>query len=280
MRTVKCFQTRRRQPGRSALSVIFWWVLVSNFTLLLLKVFYRIRLIGKEHIPETGPAIFIANHQSFLDPCIVGVLTMDRPFSSLARASLFRNPFFAWVIRQLGAVPIKQGRGDAGALRTALGELEAGRTVLLYPEGSRTPDGRVHEFQRGVLLLIKKAKAPIIPIALEGAHDVWPIGRSMPRLTGRLAVKADEPIDPETLMREHGDAPMEFLRSRIDQMRAKLRDELRQRTGGKYPRPDESDQEPNQNKPVESEPEKPKSERQDDRNAGMNGQSGQRTRAE
>lgn len=241
---MKCLQTRRRQPGRSALSVIFWWVLVSNLTLLLLKLFYRIRRIGKEHIPETGPAIFIANHQSFLDPCIVGVLTMDRPFSSLARASLFRNPIFGWIIRQLGAVPITQGRGDAGALRTALGELKAGRTVMLYPEGSRTPDGRVHDFQRGVLLLIKKAKAPIIPVALEGAHDIWPIGRAVPRLTGRLAVKAGEPIDSETLMREHGDAPMEFLRSRIDQMRAELREQLRKQSGDRYPRPDEADHEP------------------------------------
>ena len=256
---MKCFQTRRRQPGRSALSVIFWWVVVSNFTLLLLKLFYRIRLIGKEHIPETGPAIFIANHQSFLDPCIVGVLTMDRPFSSLARASLFRNPFFAWIIRQLGAVPINQGRGHAGALRTALGELDAGRTVLLYPEGSRTPDGRMHEFQRGALLLIKKAKAPIIPIALEGAHDVWPIGRSMPRPTGRLAVKAGEPIDPETLMREHGDAPMEFLRSGIDQMRAELRDELRQRSGGRYPRPDAADHDADQTRRAKSETDTEKS---------------------
>jgi 1-acyl-sn-glycerol-3-phosphate acyltransferase len=232
---MKCLQTSRRQPGRSAISVIFWWVLVSNFVLLLLKVFYRIRRYGFENIPETGPAIFIANHQSFLDPPIVGVLTMDRPFSSLARASLFRNWFVGWLIRQLGAVPIGEGRGHTGPLKTALIELEAGRTVLIYPEGSRTPDGAIHEFQRGVLLLIKKADAPIVPIAIEGAFDIWPAKRKLPRLRGRLAVKAGKPIDPAELLSRGQDEALERLRHDIETMRLELREEMRRNTRGRFP---------------------------------------------
>jgi len=232
---MKCFQTSRRQPGRSAISVIFWWVLVSNFVLLLLKLIYRIRRYGRENIPESGPAIFIANHQSYLDPPIVGVLTMDRPFSSLARSSLFHNRFLRWLITQLGAVPIKQGGGQAGPLKTALGELDAGRTVLLFPEGSRTPDGAVHEFQRGVLLLIKKAGAPIIPIAIEGAYDIWPTTRALPKLTGRIGVKAGAPIDPEELLKHGQDEALERLRREIDTMRLELREEMRRRTNGRFP---------------------------------------------
>lgn len=239
---MKCFQTSRRQPGRSAISVIFWWVLVSNFVLLLLKLFYGIRRHGRENIPETGPAIFIANHQSFLDPPIVGVLTMDRPFSSLARSSLFRNWLVSWVIRQLGAVPIGEGRGHGGAIKTALGELEAGRTVLLFPEGSRTPDGAIHEFQRGVLLLIKKTKAPVIPIALEGAYDIWPVTRPLPKLTGRLGVKAGKPIDPEELLRDGQDAALDRLRREIETMRLELREEMRQKTNGRFPAKGVADQ--------------------------------------
>lgn len=239
---MKSFQISRRQPGRSAISVVFWWVIVSNFVLGLLKLFYRIQRYSREHIPETGPAIFIANHQSFLDPPIVGVLTMDRPFSSLARASLFRNPLMGWLIRQLGAVPIGEGRGNTGALKTALSELEAGRTVLLYPEGSRTPDGAIHEFQRGVLLLIKKAKAPIVPIAIEGAYDIWPAHRKLPRLRGRLGVKAGKPINPEELLNEGQDQALERLRQQIETMRLELRAQMRQATNNRFPAPGVADQ--------------------------------------
>jgi 1-acyl-sn-glycerol-3-phosphate acyltransferase len=239
---MKLLQTSRRQPGRSAISVIFWWVFVSNFVLLLLKILYRIQRHGRKNIPESGPAIFIANHQSFLDPPIVGVLTMDRPFSSLARASLFRNWFVRWLITQLGAVPLKQGRGDAGALKTALGELEQGRTVLLFPEGSRTPDGAIHEFQRGVLLLIKKANAPIIPIALEGAYDVWPATQTLPKLSGRLGIKAGKPINPDDLLSKGQDEALERLRREIETMRLELREEMRQRTNGRFPAKGVADQ--------------------------------------
>lgn len=239
--SVQCLQAGRRLPGKPWLQVIFWWCVVSNIVLLLLKVFYRIRLEGKANVPSEQPVIYLANHQSYLDPPIVGVLVMDRPFASLARENLFRNRMFAWLIRQLGAIPLKQGRGDAGAMKSALDELDAGRNVLLFPEGSRTPDGAVHRFQRGVLLLIKRAKVPIVPIAIEGAHDIWPTGRRRPRLSGRLAVRAGAPIPHDELMREGGDAALERLRRDIDTMRLELRQRLRDETGGRHPAPGAGD---------------------------------------
>ena len=238
---MKKFQTRRRIPGRSAISVIIWWIIVSSLLHLFLLLCYGLRRFGKEHVTPHGPAIYVSNHQSNLDPPIIGVLVNDRPFSSLARKSLFRNPVFAWVIRQLGAIPIEQGKGDAGAIRTAIGELDAGRRVLIFPEGSRTKDGALDTFQRGVTLLLKRAEVPVIPIAIEGAYDAWPMSRSRPRLTGHIAVMAGKAIEHEELMKDGAVAALERLRREIETMRMELRAFLRNKTHGRYPAPGPGD---------------------------------------
>ena len=86
-------------------------------------------------------------------------------------------------------------------MKAALAELAAGRTVLIFPEGTRTPDGALGEFQRGVMLLIKRSRAQVVPVALEGASDIWPIGTALPRLRGRLGVMAAQPGLEEILER-------------------------------------------------------------------------------
>lgn len=236
MRLPRKLQLHRRQPGRAPiLSTLLAWTVVSTLVHLALFVFYGIRRYGKEHVTPEGPAIYVANHQSHLDPPIVGVLIADRPFTSLARASLFKNKFFAAMIRWLGAVPLEQGKGDTAAIKTALAELEAGRRILIFPEGSRTPDGTLQPFQRGVLLLIKRAKVPVIPIALDGAFDIWPAHEKLPRLSGRIGVVAGEPIDPEEILANGSDEALELLRRRIETMRLALRQEMRNCTGGRWP---------------------------------------------
>lgn len=239
---LKKFQFQRRLPGRPAFAQTFLaWVVTSSFVHFLLIALYGLRCYRKEHVTSDGPAIYVSNHQSHLDPPILGVLVADRPFSSLARASLFRNRFFAGLIRWLGAVPLEQGKGDIGAIKTALAELEAGRRVLIFPEGSRTPDGTLQEFQRGVMLLIKRAKVPVIPLVVEGAYDVWPAHQALPRLGGRLAVMAGEPIDPEQLLADGANAGLEQLRRTIESMRMQLRHEMRNYTGGRCPQPGPGD---------------------------------------
>lgn len=229
------FQFRRRLPGRSALNVITWWIGVSTFVHIVLLTLYGLKRYGKERIPAHGPAIYVANHQSHLDPPILGVLVADRPFTSLARATLFRNPQFGWLIRQLGAIPLKQGESDTAAMKQALKELQAGRRVLIFPEGSRTPDGTIHPFQRGVMLLIKRAGVPVIPLAVDGAYDIWPTHRRYPRLTGRIGVMAGPPIEADALLENGPDAGLEHLRQTIETMRRSVNAKLRRATNGRYP---------------------------------------------
>jgi 1-acyl-sn-glycerol-3-phosphate acyltransferase len=183
-------------------------VLVHRFVYLLsavgMPLGFSLRVEGGQSIPRRGPALLIANHQSFLDPILLG-LCSSRPLRYLARRTLFKNPFFAWLIRALRAVPIDQeGVGKEG-IRTILDELQAGQAVVVFPEGERTGDGRLQPLRPGVHLLIRRTQAPIVPVGIAGAFDAWPRSRKGPRLAplflpagkGTIAVVVGEPLAPE-----------------------------------------------------------------------------------
>ena len=167
-----------------------------------LPVFFSLRVEGGRHIPRTGPALLIANHQSFLDPILVGMCTA-RPLRYLARRTLFKNAFFAWLIRALRAVPIDhEGVGKEG-LRTILDQLQAGEAVVVFPEGERTFDGRMQALKPGVHLLIRRTQAPIVPVGIAGAFAAWPRTRKapvpaplfLPPGHGTLAVVVGRPLE-------------------------------------------------------------------------------------
>src|SRR6266850_4260144 len=148
---------RDRQPGASLLRILFY-EFIRRAARLFLILFFGAKGTGMENIPETGPLLLVANHQSYLDPPAISSLATHRHLEFLARASLFKFKPFAWVISMLNAVPIQDDSGDAAAIREILRRLEGGRAVLIFPEGSRSPDGVVHEFKRGVAVLVKRAK--------------------------------------------------------------------------------------------------------------------------
>jgi 1-acyl-sn-glycerol-3-phosphate acyltransferase len=165
---------------------------------------FSLRLQGQANMPKTGPALLIANHQSFLDPPIVG-LCARRPLVYVARKTLFRNPYFAYLIRSMNAIPIDQeGLGKEG-IRTILEQLKLGKAILLFPEGARTENGAMQPLKPGIHLLIKRAQAPIVPVGIAGAYDAWPIWRKYPipaplflpakKDAGTISVSLGKPID-------------------------------------------------------------------------------------
>lgn len=156
-----------------------WYNLVYLFTSNLTTAAFSIRMDRPHPFPKKGPVLVVANHQSFLDPPAI-CLALGRRLVYLARKSLFRNSFFASVIRGLDAVPIDQDGVGKEGIRTILEELGNGKAVLVFPEGSRTPDGQVHPFRPGIHLLIKKSKALIVPVGIAGAYEAWPIWRKYP----------------------------------------------------------------------------------------------------
>lgn len=225
----------RRVPGRGPVAVA-WFDLWESLFELLVRGLYRLRVDGKAHVPRTGPAIFVSNHQSFLDPVANGIAVQDRQFTAIARRSLFRFPPAGWLLRSWGAIAIDEKKGEAESLRAALAELAAGRCVLIYPEGTRSEDGRLKPFRRGFMLLQRKSGADVVPIAVAGSIDAWPKGRLLPGLTGRVQVKVGPPIPASELAALGPDAGLERIRLEIARLLDEANAELRRRTRGRWPR--------------------------------------------
>lgn len=199
---------------------------------------YRWRADGKQHVPRKGPLLVIANHQSFLDSTCVGCGLVPWVAAHVARSGLYKNRFFGWLIGNLNTIPIRSedGDGDTSAMKEILRRLEGGHCVIIFPEGSRSTDGRMAPFKPGTALIIKRARCPVMPAAIEGAFDTWPRARKRPFLFGRrLAVKYAPPISAEELLRIGPRESLRVLERQIDAMRLEIRADLRRRTRGRFP---------------------------------------------
>ncbi len=224
---------RARIPSRSSLQIVVWWIGVRTLSRVLLWLVYRLRCLDRHLIPATGPALYVANHQSHLDPILMGCHV--GAFAPLARTTLFEIPFWGWALAELGGIPLERQKSDVGAMRAAIDVLKAGGRIFIFPEGTRTRDGVIGPFLPGMLVLVKRTGATVVPVALEGARDVWPPSRSRPRLTGRIVSTTGAPISAEELLAGGREAALDLLRRRIETMRLELRQRLRSRTGGRYP---------------------------------------------
>lgn len=233
---------RQLHPGASLASIAFFDLCRCIFRLCV-RVLYGYRRFGAERVPRTGAFLVVCNHQSFLDPVLAGNAIRPRQFTSLARHGLFEAPVLGSLIRAWHAVPVRQGESDPTAIRTIIGELKDGRAVLIYPEGSRTHDGALQPFARGVSLILRRSPCAVLPVAIEGAFDAWPRTRKAPRLFGaRVWAQVGDPINADELMRDGPDAALRRLERTIDDLRIDLRQRMRERTRGRFPRPGAGDE--------------------------------------
>ncbi len=174
---------------------------------LVFALYFRLRIAGRQHIPP-GSMLVCCNHQSHLDPVLVGLACRD-PMTYLARDTLFKG-LFAKLIVYLGAVPIQRdGLGLAGVKRT-LERLKIGEKVLIFPEGTRTEDGQLQPFKGGLALLARRAKVPLLPMAIAGAFEAWPKGKSFPS-PRTLQVVVGPPIPLEVVQTLDDDQLTELL---------------------------------------------------------------------
>lgn len=176
-------------------------------------VCFRARWLGAENFPSTGGALICSNHQSFIDPIIVG-MTCNRRMNYLARDTLFHNPLLAPLIRYLDAIPIDREGGGLAGLKETLRRLKAGEQVLIFPEGTRTHDGEVLPLKAGFCAIARRSKTPLVPIGLDGAYQAWPRTARLPRL-GRIAVVIGEPISPAQFAQLTDDQIVAELAERI-----------------------------------------------------------------
>ncbi len=173
-----------------------FYSIVKNSFHVAFSLYNGLRVAGREHIPDC-PVIVASNHASNIDPPLIGGI-FPRRLRYLAKESLFRNPVLGFLIAALGAIPVtREDSQRAGAvLKLLLDRLHEGESILLFPEGSRSKDGKLQPLEGGAAFLSVKSGAPILPVYIHGSHDVCPPGSSFPH-PARLVVRFAPPIAPD-----------------------------------------------------------------------------------
>ena len=161
-------------------SQAFLWRIGRVFFQFIAVLLFHVRISGREHVPAKGGALLATNHQSMLDPWMIGI-ALKRQIHYMARESLFRGGVVQYLFERTNAFPIRRGRADSGAMRDALARLEKGYLVNIFPEATRTTDGSIGAVAAGVAIIVRRARVPVIPVVVEGAFEAWPRGRKLPR---------------------------------------------------------------------------------------------------
>jgi 1-acyl-sn-glycerol-3-phosphate acyltransferase len=175
---------------------------------------FGMRVIGGENLLTDGPVLVASNHQSFLDPPLIGNLYKDE-MVYLARKTLF-TPFTRWVYTNWNAIPVDQDRPDMASLKTIIRKLREGHRVLVFPEGERTTTGDLGEAAPGIGLVAVKSGAPIQPVRISGAREALPRGSARIRFA-RITVSVGKPIylSPDELAASKGKEDYDRIAKRI-----------------------------------------------------------------
>jgi 1-acyl-sn-glycerol-3-phosphate acyltransferase len=203
-------------------ATVAYWVLKALLTPIL-RFFYRVRVEGLEHIPADGAAVLASNHLAVCDSFFLP-LVLRRRITFVAKAEYFEDPKTAWFFRAAGQIPIKREGGSASerALESARDVLKAGGLFGIYPEGTRSPDGRLYKGHTGVARLALQCGAPVIPVAMIGTREAQPIGKAMPRLFMPITIKIAQPMRFERYAERAGDPKV--LRQITDEVMFELRE--------------------------------------------------------
>ncbi len=200
---------------KETLKVKWYWV-ARVICRVLTLLFFRYRVYGQRHIPAEGAFIVVGNHQSFLDPVFAGIGT-GRRMLFMARDSLFRSRFFGFLIRATNAIPVSRETADIGAIKRVLAELKKGEGVCLYPEGTRSDDGKITSFKPGFSLLCRRSKAPVLPVLVDGAYECWPRHQKL-FTPGPVVVWFGKPLPPEQIRTMSNEQLADWLTHTLRQM--------------------------------------------------------------
>ena len=198
----------------------FWYAFCRIPVRLYFMIFYGARYFGRDNIPKQGGVLIVANHQSHYDPPLIGS-GIPRRINYLARKTLFKFKPFAWLIDSLDAIPLdNQGIGFEG-IKETIRRLKNGEMVLMFPEGTRTRDGKISPLKDGFLTLAIRGKAAILPVAISGAYETWPRFLRFPG-PGRLKVLYGESISYETAKETPPDELHRTVEAQLHEMFEKI----------------------------------------------------------
>lgn len=163
------------------------YAIVKAFLRLCFYIAFNVHYVGKENIPKDTPVIYVSNHRTNADPPLV-CCAVPRRHAFMAKEELFKNKFFGGLITWLGAFPVSRGKGDMGVIDTAVERLDEGRSLLIFPEGTRSKDGKVHKGHSGAALTAVRSGKPIVPVGIVFGEKL--------KFRTKVTVKYGKPINP------------------------------------------------------------------------------------
>jgi 1-acyl-sn-glycerol-3-phosphate acyltransferase len=211
-----------KNPGGTIRAAMTYWVLKYSLGPFV-RYFYRVRVEGLAHVPPSGPAILASNHVSFSDSVFLPYV-LRRRITFVAKAEYFEDTRTAWLFRALGQIPIKREGGSASerALDAAREVLDQGGLFGIYPEGTRSPDGRLYKGHTGVARLALQTGAPVLAVAMLGTREAQPIGQVVPNVFRPITIRFSTPMD-FTRYATRRDDPL-VLRQITDEIMFELRE--------------------------------------------------------
>lgn len=164
------------------------YYLIKILAYIAFKIAFNVHFEGRDNIPDGEQVIYAGNHRTNADPPLLACMGKGK-FAFMAKEELFKNKFFAWLIKSLGAFPVARGKGDTAVLDTAVERLESGRSLIIFPEGTRSKDGKVHKGHAGAAVISARSQKKIIPVGIIFGEKL--------KFRTKITVKYGTPIDPK-----------------------------------------------------------------------------------
>jgi long-chain acyl-CoA synthetase len=205
---------------RTSKVITLGWFLLGKMAAVFLRIFFDLRVTGKEKLPKSGPFVLSPNHQSFLDGPVVASQIPWRLFKDMfyvGTSEIFSQGFFKHLGRTFSLVPVDPDSNLVNAMRAGAYGLKEGKNLVLYPEGERSIDGTPKKFKKGAAILAAHLKVPIYPVAIEGFYEAWPRNRKLPRLA-KLRVRFGDPVEPPATIQN----PEETYKDMTEKLRTRI----------------------------------------------------------
>lgn len=177
------------------------WRIMRPIAVPFVRLGLRVHVEGRKHVPKRGPAILASNHLSALDHLVLPMVT-PRVIVNISKAEHFAKPVKAWFFRQWGVIKLQRGSGDSGAIEAAKTALREGNLFCIYPEGTRSRDGKLHRGHTGVARLALELRVPVIPVAMKGTFEAKPKGGKL-KLFSPTAAIVGPPLDFSAFWGQH-----------------------------------------------------------------------------
>ena len=201
-----------------------WYAMMRRVSQMACTLFLGVRVFNRRVEPAQGSAVYICNHQSFVDPLLMA-MALRRPMNFMARDSLFRWGPFRRLIDSVNAFPVRRGTADLAAMKEAMRRLKAGGQVVLFAEGTRTRTGHIAPLLPGVALLAKKSAQWTVPVVIDGAYECWPRSSPLP-CPGNIVVQYGTPKNREDLRKRDPHELMAEIRDEMIEIQTAIRRRL------------------------------------------------------